>query len=89
VGIGEVEQAALQHLVGGGTDARHGVCRIEGRLFNFGEEIVGTAIQGNSASLPQFRREKRPHNRSALRAETAFVLKSAGFEQLQIVTGCR
>jgi hypothetical protein len=90
VGIAEVEQAALQHLVGGGTDARHGVCRIEGRLFYFGEEIVGIAIQGNSASLPQFRREKRPHNRSALRAETAaFVLKSASFEQLQIVTGCR
>jgi hypothetical protein len=65
------------------------VCRIEGRLFYFGEEIVGIAIQGNSASLPQFRREKRPHNRKALRPKTAFVLKSAGFEQLQIVTGCR
>jgi hypothetical protein len=29
------EQAALQHLVGGGTDARHEVLGIEGRLFYF------------------------------------------------------
>src|SRR5580704_19523637 len=27
------EQAALQYLVGGGTDARQEVCGIEGRLF--------------------------------------------------------
>jgi hypothetical protein len=29
------EQAALQHLVGAGTDARHEVLGIEGRLFYF------------------------------------------------------
>ena len=31
------EQAALRQLVGGPTDARHGVWGIEGRLFNFSE----------------------------------------------------
>jgi hypothetical protein len=33
------EQAALRQLVGGPIDARHGVCGIEGRLFNFSEII--------------------------------------------------
>lgn len=42
------EQAALQHLVGGGTDARHEVRRIEGRLFYFGEIVFGIAIQHDS-----------------------------------------
>ncbi len=37
--IAKVEQAALQHLVGGGTDAPHEVRGIEGRLFNFGEIV--------------------------------------------------
>ena len=49
--IAEVEQAALQHLVGGGTDVRRGEGRIEGRLFNFGEIICGIAIQDNSAAF--------------------------------------
>jgi hypothetical protein len=44
--FGEVEQAALQHLVGGGTDARHGGrAGIEGRLFNFAEIIFAIAPQ--------------------------------------------
>jgi hypothetical protein len=42
--FGEVEQAALQHLVGGGTDARHGGrAGIEGRLFEFAEIVFAIA----------------------------------------------
>lgn len=48
--IAVAEQAALQHLVGGGTDARHEVRRIEGRLFYFGEIVFGIAIQNDSAN---------------------------------------
>ena len=44
------EQAALQHLVGGGTDARYGVRRIEGRLSNFSETGSVIRIQHDSAS---------------------------------------
>ena len=44
------EQAALQHLVGGGTDARYEVRRIEGRLSNFGETVSVITIQHDSAS---------------------------------------
>lgn len=39
------EQAALQHLVGGGTDARYKVRRIEGHLSNFGERVSVITIQ--------------------------------------------
>jgi hypothetical protein len=39
MGVVGGEQAALQHLVGGGTDARYEVRRIEGRLSNFGETV--------------------------------------------------
>ena len=44
------------------------------------------------AILPRFHNSGVKNDRttgSALRPKTAFVLKSAGFEQLQIVTGCR
>ncbi len=40
----EVEQAAFQHLVGGGTDAGSGgLAGFEGRLFNFGEIVFAIA----------------------------------------------
>ena len=48
--IGVEEQAALQHQVGGGTDARYEVRRIEGRLSNFGETVSVIRIQHDSAS---------------------------------------
>ena len=47
------EQAALRQLVGGPTDARHGVWGIEGRLFNFSEIIFGIASQRDSADRDQ------------------------------------
>lgn len=46
-------QAVLRQLVGGPTDARHGVCGIEGRLFNFSEIIFGIASQRDSADRDQ------------------------------------
>jgi hypothetical protein len=65
------------------------VCRIEGRLFNFGEEIVGIAIQSNSASLPQFRREKRPHNRALSAQKPHLSSKAQVLSNFKIVTRCR
>jgi len=53
MGIVGGEQAALQHLVGGGTDARYEVRRIEGRLFNFGESVFRIANQHDSADSDQ------------------------------------
>src|SRR5271154_7358913 len=50
MGVVGGEQAALQYLVGGGTDARYEVRRIEGRLFNFGETVSVITIQHYSAS---------------------------------------
>jgi hypothetical protein len=46
-------QAVLRQLVGGPTDARHGVCGIEGRLFNFSEIIFRIASQPDSADRDQ------------------------------------
>src|SRR5271155_800542 len=48
--IGVEEQAALPHLVGGGTDARYEVRRIEGRLSKVGERGSVIRIQHDSAS---------------------------------------
>jgi hypothetical protein len=48
ISIAVGEQAALQHLVGGGTDAWHEVRGVEGRLLNFGEMIFEISIQNDS-----------------------------------------
>jgi hypothetical protein len=53
MGIAVGEEAALQHLVGGGTDAPAWSVPVQGRLLNFGEVIFGIAIQGNSADRYQ------------------------------------
>ena len=47
------EQAALQHLVGRGPDAGHEVGRVEGRLLDVGEVVLGVAVEHQPADLVQ------------------------------------
>jgi hypothetical protein len=68
------EQAALRHLVGGGTDARYEVHQIEGRLSNFGETVSVIRIQHDSAS--------EQVSRSASSLCVALVTKSKPVEAL-------
>ena len=53
VGVAVGEEAALQHLVGRGPDARHEVGRVEGGLFDLGEVVVGVAVEHQLADLDQ------------------------------------
>lgn len=52
--VGVREETALQHLVLTGFDARHQVRRCECDLFDFGEVVVGIAVQGHLADWLQW-----------------------------------
>ena len=45
LGVAVGEQSSLKHFVGGESDAFHDVHRVECRLFDFGKEILGVAVE--------------------------------------------
>ena len=69
VGVGVAEQAAQQHPVGTRPDARHHVRRLEGRLLDLGEEVLGIAVEHQTADRDRLVVRVRPDLRQVERVE--------------------